>query len=96
MEGNKDGADPSELFRAYRMPFLASNDIEGAKGHKHIRRDDNIAAQPFLHRYWNWGIEFVPVQIALNLIPFVRFLFQATSVLISFVLPGTSRCAFAS
>lgn len=63
-------------------PFT-EEDIANAKLYKYNGTDDSICCKLFLRRYWNWLIEFVPLNIAPNTITFIGFLFEAFSFLLS-------------
>lgn len=60
-------------------------EIEHCKKYKYNGTDDSILAKLFLRSYWNWLIEFVPMNIAPNLITFIGFLFELVSFITTMI-----------
>ena len=78
--------------------MFTQQEIEVAKGYKYNGTDDSICVKLFLRKFWNWCIEFVPLNIAPNVITFVGFLFEIFSFLFSaicsrgFIIPLPGWC----
>lgn len=63
--------------------YFTPSEIEIAKNYKYNGTDDSIAVKLFLRHYWDWLIEFVPLNIPPNTITFIGFLFEVFSFLVS-------------
>ena len=61
-------------------------DIAQARLYKYNGVDDSIACKLFYRKFWNWLIQFVPLNIAPNTITLIGFLFEAVSFLCSIIL----------
>ena len=61
-------------------------DIAQARLYKYNGVDDSIACKLFYRRFWNWLINFVPLNIAPNTITLIGFLFEAASFVSSMIL----------
>ena len=68
------------MIRQFEMDtYFTQAEIEVAKGYKYNGKDDSICVKLFLRSFWNWLIEFFPLNIAPNVITFVGFLFEVVS-----------------
>lgn len=66
--------------------FFSAEEIENAKKYKYNGKDDSICAKLFLRRYWDFLINYIPINMAPNLITLIGFGFEVLSFVISFIV----------
>lgn len=66
--------------------FFTHDEIESAKKYKYNGKDDSICVKYFLRRYWDFLINYIPLNVAPNLITLIGFLFEVFSFFVSFIV----------
>ena len=67
------------------MDIFTQEELQAAKSHKYAGTDDSILVNYCLKYFWNWIVEFFPMNLAPTVITFVGFLAEVISFIVTFI-----------
>ena len=67
------------------MDIFTQEELQAAKSHKYAGTDDSLLVNHCLKYFWNWIVEYFPMNLAPNVITFVGFMAEVISFIITFI-----------